>query len=59
LVIDIKDKYTEHWPVLPAEAAGNSFASGQRKHNGATCCTKAKIKTKIRTKNISLPLLST
>jgi hypothetical protein len=55
LVIDIKDKYTEHWPVLPAEAAGNSFASGQCKHNGATCCTKAKIKTK----NISLALPST
>ncbi len=40
--IVIYERLTEHWPVLPAQAAGNSCASGHCKHNGATCCTKAK-----------------
>ncbi len=29
--IDIYERYNEHWPVLPAQAAGNSCASGHGK----------------------------
>jgi hypothetical protein len=43
---DIKDRWSEHWPVTPDQATRNSCASGHCKHSAAMCSTQAKSKDK-------------